>query len=157
MGCSTSKPVTPEDIEKKKNHDAIEVALLEEKAKQPKQVKMLLLGAGEAGKSTILKQMQLIHGAGFTTDRNLYRDIILNNILQVTQSALNAMTTRLNIPLERPENQEHADIIMKDTQFIVCESLPDNMKQAIQQLLLDKGFQEALEKAKEYQIHDSFR
>jgi len=31
-------------------------------------VKLFLLGAGESGKSTLVKQMKIIHGDGYSTD-----------------------------------------------------------------------------------------
>lgn len=47
------------------------------------QIKILLLGAGESGKSTFLKQMRLIHGIGFNHDLLLqYQHVIYSNIVQ---------------------------------------------------------------------------
>lgn len=44
---------------------------------RPQAVKLLLLGAGESGKTTILKQMKLIHGKGFGHDeRRLYAQVM---------------------------------------------------------------------------------
>lgn len=44
---------------------------------------MLLLGAGESGKSTILKQMKLIHEGSYTTEeRESYKEIIYSNTVQ---------------------------------------------------------------------------
>ena len=46
-------------------------------------IKILLLGPGEAGKSTILKQMQMLYKGGFSdADRAAYTRIIHNNILK---------------------------------------------------------------------------
>lgn len=44
--------------------------------------KLLLLGAGECGKSTLFKQMLMIYGRGFTDeDRREYRTIVFANII----------------------------------------------------------------------------
>lgn len=50
------------------------------------------LGAGESGKSTILKQMKLIHASGFSKgDRDDYRVIIFANIMNALKMILEAM------------------------------------------------------------------
>lgn len=44
---------------------------------------MLLLGAGESGKSTILKQMKLIHQGSYSDkEREAYKEIIYSNTVQ---------------------------------------------------------------------------
>ncbi len=44
--------------------------------------KLLLLGAGESGKSTLFKQMVLIHGKGYTAEEKMaFVPIIFSNIL----------------------------------------------------------------------------
>ena len=46
------------------------------------EVKLLLLGAGESGKSTIAKQMKIIHLRGFTDmERAGMREVIWSNIV----------------------------------------------------------------------------
>jgi GTPase SAR1 family protein len=53
--------------------------------------KLLLLGAGESGKSTLLRQLNEIHGKGFTdTEREVYRPIIFNNMITAMKSLINA-------------------------------------------------------------------
>jgi guanine nucleotide-binding protein subunit alpha len=47
------------------------------------EIKMLLLGAGESGKSTMLKQMKLIHLDGYNNqERDAYKEIIFSNTIQ---------------------------------------------------------------------------
>jgi len=44
---------------------------------------MLLLGAGESGKSTILKQMKLVYEGSYTDkERENYKEIIYSNTVQ---------------------------------------------------------------------------
>jgi hypothetical protein len=59
-----------------------------------RQVKLLLLGAGESGKSTFLKQMKIIHGVVFEPEQiKDYRRIIYqvcSNSLSITISLLDS-------------------------------------------------------------------
>ncbi len=42
----------------------------------------IILGTGEAGKSTFIKQMRIIHGAGYTdADRAQFRVLVYRNII----------------------------------------------------------------------------
>lgn len=65
----------------------------------------LLLGAGESGKSTILKQMRLIYATGFSKqEREEWRAIIFSNILGAFKIIIDAMED-LNIPFDQPKNE----------------------------------------------------
>jgi len=49
-------------------------------------------GAGESGKSTVLKQMRVIHAGGFTkNERKQWRVVIFNNLVNAFQILLGAM------------------------------------------------------------------
>jgi len=69
-----------------------------------KKFKILLLGAGESGKSTVLKQVRLIHrGQMHPKDINQCADAIRKNALESMQSILRAMVVH-KIPLANPNN-----------------------------------------------------
>lgn len=61
-------------------------------------VRVLLLGAGESGKSTFLKQMRIIHGQEFDDEQvREFRTVIYNNILKGMRVLIDARQ-KLNIP-----------------------------------------------------------
>lgn len=55
-----------------------------DKSKKDQEVKVLLLGAGESGKSTIIQQLKILHQNGFTPDELLeYRSVVFKNLLDI--------------------------------------------------------------------------
>lgn len=55
-----------------------------EKSKKNQEVKVLLLGAGESGKSTIIQQLKILHQNGFTQEELLeYKSVVFKNLLDI--------------------------------------------------------------------------
>ena len=64
MHCCLGLKYSPEEMEQRHISLKIDQALKKEKQYKRRAVKLLLLGAGESGKSTVLKQMKIIHAEG---------------------------------------------------------------------------------------------
>nr|XP_009671380.1 PREDICTED: guanine nucleotide-binding protein G(t) subunit alpha-1 isoform X2 [Struthio camelus australis] len=80
-----------------KHSRELEKKLKEDAEKDARTVKLLLLGAGESGKSTIVKQMKIIHQDGYSLEECLeFIAIIYSNTLQSMLAIVRAMST-LNI------------------------------------------------------------
>lgn len=105
MGICKSKPEGADTTA------AIERDIRRDREKQRSEVKLLLLGAGESGKSTILKQMKLIHEGGYSTaELRAFRQIIFSNLIQSMKALLIGLD-KLQWQLENPENDRYARII----------------------------------------------
>lgn len=103
MGCGASTPIEDEQdpfLQDKQINDAIEQSLHLNKANSKNGVKLLLLGAGESGKSTVLKQLKLLHKGGFTQqERMQYANIIWCDVIQ-SMKILIIQARKLKIPLD---------------------------------------------------------
>jgi guanine nucleotide-binding protein subunit alpha, other len=65
----------------------------------------LAAGAGESGKSTVLKQMKLIYAQGFSkNEKNEWKPVIFGNIIQSFRLIFDAMN-EMGIMLENEENE----------------------------------------------------
>ncbi|KAI6117778.1 guanine nucleotide binding protein, alpha subunit [Pisolithus thermaeus] len=91
---------------------AIDRQIEEDAKKFRKECKILLLGAGESGKSTIVKQMKIIHQNGFTNEELMtYRPTIYRNTLDSAQAIVLAMR-KINVDCVNPLNRENVDKIL---------------------------------------------
>ncbi|KAK2708978.1 hypothetical protein QYM36_014566 [Artemia franciscana] len=79
-----------------------------ERKKLDKEIKLLLLGTGEAGKSTFIKQMRIIHGTGFSVeDRLSHKNLIYQNVISSIQCLIGAME-KLNLYYAVESNKDKA-------------------------------------------------
>ncbi|RIA90594.1 guanine nucleotide binding protein, alpha subunit [Glomus cerebriforme] len=81
--------------EAKKKSEAIDKQIKAEKERISKQklARLLLLGSSESGKSTVLKQIKIIHGNGLEDERQQYRRIVHLNVLTAMKALTNALTS----------------------------------------------------------------
>ncbi|ORZ23471.1 G protein alpha subunit [Absidia repens] len=153
MGCCSS--VEADDGTGKLRTEEIDNQLRMEKMNMRNEVKLLLLGSGESGKSTILKQMKLLHDTGFSKDeRTAYTEIIFSNTIQSMRVILEAMEV-LDIPLTNPDNQDAMDLILSQPNQISACTLPTDVVRAIQSLWADDGVKATFDRSNEYQLNDS--
>lgn len=181
MGCCQSV----EDQDGKLRNDEIENQLKRDRANMRNEIKMLLLGkfhlawqlpaqpknapskhsihsttwwqlgAGESGKSTILKQMKLIHDGGYSQDeRESFREIIYSNTTQSMRVILEAMES-MGINFEYPQNREHAALILDQPPQIESDIMPQEVGNAVKALWQDNGVKQAFSRSNEYQLNDS--
>jgi len=151
MGCGGSK----EDTSARDRSDAIEAQLKKDRLAMRSEIKMLLLGAGESGKSTVLKQMKLIHEGSYTQEeRESYLEIILSNTIQSMHVLLDAMEM-MGIALQNPANNSRAQLIMDQPHQVDGDHLPADVADAISGLWKDGGVQACFARSREFQLNDS--
>ena len=72
----------------------IDISIKKENWDRQNLVKLLLLGPSEAGKSTLLRQLTLIKGGGYTVEeRNAFKPKIFENVITSLATILSAMST----------------------------------------------------------------
>lgn len=87
----------------------IDAQLKTDQKKMAQEVKVLLLGAGESGKSTFLKQMKIIHGVFFEPEQlKDFRRIIYQNMVKGMRVLVDAQR-KLQIQLQHPSNRMAGD------------------------------------------------
>lgn len=94
-------------------------------------MKILLLGSGESGKSTFIKQMVIIHGRGeFTADEvRAYRHQIYQNVISAMRVLLDARQ-KLGFSWQKSSRQEYVDQIMRYACTFCIERVAFNKKWA---------------------------
>lgn len=117
---------------------------------------MLLLGAGESGKSTILKQMKLINEGGYNQRELQYFRGVINSNLVNSIKTLVAAQEKLQIPLENANNAPHLEVVKSASDQVNSDPLDDNLVMAIKSLWADGGIQAVFHRAgSDYHLIDS--
>ncbi|SCV68539.1 BQ2448_660 [Microbotryum intermedium] len=113
MGCSSSTPATMGYVpkESKDRSYAIDKQLDDDAKRLRRECKILLLGSGESGKSTIVKQMKIIHQNGYSRDEMLlFRMTVYKNVIDSAQTLVLALR-RFKLEPTESENREYAELI----------------------------------------------
>ncbi|KAI9246908.1 G-alpha protein [Phascolomyces articulosus] len=151
MGCCQSA----ERVQENKRSNQIDSQIKRDRVNLRSEIKMLLLGAGESGKSTILKQMKLIHDGGYTSEeREGFKEVIYSNTIQSMRVTLEAMEL-LAIEFHNPQNENNRQLILEAPPQI--EMMSQELVQALASLWDDRGVRECVRRSNEYQLNDSAR
>ncbi|XP_073706880.1 guanine nucleotide binding protein (G protein), alpha activating activity polypeptide O, a isoform X5 [Garra rufa] len=151
MGCTLSA----EERAALDRSKAIEKNLKEDGITAAKDVKLLLLGAGESGKSTIVKQMKIIHEDGFSGDDvKQYKPVVYSNTIQSLAAIVRAMDT-LGLEYGDKERKLTSRVYIHLAEAAKEGSLPKELLSAMIRLWSDSGIQECFSRAREYQLNDS--
>ncbi|KAF8638677.1 hypothetical protein AX17_002022 [Amanita inopinata Kibby_2008] len=150
MGMCISTPSTTVEIteEDKARHREAEKQLREAKAKLAAQVKVLLLGSGDSGKSTVLKQMRVIHKVPFSPQEiEMYRQIAFDNITRGLRYVLEAMD-EMELKLSEG-NLVHADLVDSVIELRDGEPFPIKYYEPLKALWRDPSVQKTWDRGNE--------
>jgi len=135
---------------------AIDRQLQKDKHHYRRTVKILLLGSGESGKSTFLKQMRIINGGDFVEQElRQYRLVIYGNIVKGMKVLIDARD-KLGIPWGDEANAGPAQFIFGyDNNVRLEEPVFGQFVPAITKLWTDSGIRMAFDRRREYQLVDN--
>lgn len=157
LGCA---PVDEETRKLQARSRAIDKEIRDGGEQAAREVKLLLLGAGESGKSTIVKQMKIIHENGYTEDDcKQYKAVVFSNTIQSIIAIIKAMK-QLNIEFQDKTLDQDASQLFDLAQEGQCggddESLfTPELSEIIGRLWSDQGTKDTFDRRREYQLNDS--
>ncbi|KAJ3441981.1 guanine nucleotide-binding protein g(o) subunit alpha [Anaeramoeba flamelloides] len=137
MGCASS---TKKDPERKQNQ-VIDYKLRQVETELSNNLNLLLMGPGDSGKSTIAKQMKIIHSNGFRKKEKIkFKIVIYQNILDNLQILIQMIKT-LNLD-ELPTELERIaqEITHLDDEIPLNEEIGEKISQLWDNPSLKKAF-----------------
>ncbi|XP_013928765.1 PREDICTED: guanine nucleotide-binding protein G(olf) subunit alpha-like [Thamnophis sirtalis] len=158
MGCLGNSKTEDQRIDEKAQREAnkkIEKQLQKERLAYKATHRLLLLGAGESGKSTIVKQMRILHVNGFNSEEKKQKILdIRKNVKDAIVTIVSAMSTLIPpVPLANQENQFRADYIKSIAPLSDFDYTQEFFEHA-KKLWDDEGVKACFERSNEYQLID---
>jgi guanine nucleotide-binding protein G(i) subunit alpha len=137
--------------------DMIDLQIEEDSKQYKRECKILLLGSGESGKSTIVKQMKIIHQNGYTPEELLaFRPLIWKNLIESARDVVNALAKFTLEPISATNRANCGRILAyqlatDDSDFFFS---PD-IAQAVQDLWADEIIPALMLHASKFYLMDS--
>lgn len=158
MGCVQS--ISSPDKMAQQRSRQIDEDIRRDNERASREVKLLLLGAGESGKSTIVKQIKILRESQFSEEECLeYKPVVHNNTIQSLIAIIKGMN-KLGISLDDPTKMDDVQYFVESV--IAAEKsenkMPDlslELARTMQSLWEDKGVQRCFLRSSEYQLNDS--
>ncbi|XP_061575530.1 guanine nucleotide-binding protein subunit alpha-12a isoform X1 [Cololabis saira] len=159
-GGSSGRDAAQEREARRRSRE-IDAMLARERRAVRRLVKILLLGAGESGKSTFLKQMRIINGQEFDKKALLdFRDTIYENILKGMRVLVDARD-KLGISWQSCENEKQGMLVMSWEGRVGASGVEPSEFQlyvmALSALWADAGIQAAYARRSEFQLSESVK
>ncbi|CAE6532108.1 unnamed protein product [Rhizoctonia solani] len=153
MGNCLSNNGDPEAT--RANHE-VEKELKAHAKKRQTQVKVLLLGSGDSGKSTVLKQMRVIHNDKFTPQEiESYRQLVFNNIVRGIVMLVDALPV-MQLQL-LPENERFVETLRHTNDLRDGEVYPEGLLQPLQEVWRDPGAEQGWSRANEVALPENLQ
>lgn len=150
------RDITEERKKAELQSSRIEQDLSEYAKAEMKVVKILLLGTAESGKSTLIKQIRIIHSQGFSKQELVsFKPAVFDNLLTSMKFVLQGMGM-LRINLANKKNKMHARSILSCSQCLgEDQELLPFVAHAFCALWADTGVRAAAARGYEFELNDS--
>ncbi|KAK3106695.1 hypothetical protein FSP39_025335 [Pinctada imbricata] len=159
FGCDESFDCynSPEEAKRARMRDKhISRVLKQHQREELKRLKILLLGTGESGKSTITKQMRIIHINGFDMKERMEKIWDIRRNVKESIVVLLLAMQELDISLQNQENEKSREFILNNAGNPDAQRTNDFLEHA-EKLWSDEGVQECYSRVHEqgFQLIDS--
>jgi len=150
MGCLSSKPVASDD--EMRANKKIEASLRKDKKEMQYVIKLLLLGAGESGKSTFAKQMKILFLEGYSKQELcFYKDIIHSNIIVGMRTIIQEAEKR---NLDFGDSEPYVELLLTED-LLLDPIIDEKIEEGIKSLWSEAAIKKTYAKRDEYQLAES--
>jgi len=154
--CGSSENLSPEEAARRKlekdRSKQLEAQMSNDHSIDQQVNKLLLLGAGESGKSTLFKQMITIYGRGYPeSERRTFVPIIYNNII-TSMKTLCQQSDQFS-PITDPQLLQSKQLV--ELELKGDEEIDERLGDHLRGLWADKQIQTTYQHRAAYQLTDS--
>ncbi|GAA6003997.1 guanine nucleotide-binding protein subunit alpha [Rhodotorula paludigena] len=156
MGCGQS--IDADQAHQNKQSAAIDAELRRARQEEAKTVKCLMLGAGESGKSTLVKQMRLMYANPYSDrERHDYKEIVFTNALQSMQAVIRGFEVcNVALPQQHIPTAEYLLLVhSEDATDPSTGDIEPGVRNAIIALWAEPATKEVVARSSQFQLNDS--